>query len=283
MKRIRQRRAWLLLSLLLLTGCSSPQNAAAPAPPVSEPRTKLALVQEAVYTFSDGVTADLWAGDGYDALYCLPDGTKLLHVDGPTGPQETTAFKNLTAKAQEKISAFCTEQGLLFDPYEELEIAYQMYRSWQDEDHPFSYHDVRQFTEAPGGVAGLVCFSITVSRPIYGDCYDGHSYWDELHPYLFNKRTGGEVPLFDLFRVSEEKAWGRLRSSVVSGDPARQEEMAEALRPEYLTFNARCISVAYPPGSLKDFPDSTYDTYIPYDEIKDILKFQYVLAMGQAN
>lgn len=57
MKRSIGFTAAVLLWIFLLAGCSH-RSADIPAPG-TELRTELTMVQEAVYTFPDGVTADL--------------------------------------------------------------------------------------------------------------------------------------------------------------------------------------------------------------------------------
>lgn len=183
--------------------------------------------------------------------------------------EKEEAFTGLSRKAQKQISACFEEQGLLYDPMEELERAYAMYCSRTDED--FSFHRITQSVEAVSASRRIICFKTVVHQPILGDSYDGRLYWDMEVPVIFDRRTGKEIPFFDLFTVPEEEAWQRLTGSLTGRDP---EAMSQALRPEYINLLSRKqgIQVKFPPGTLPGFSDGTRHAFIRYEDLEDIMK-----------
>ena len=104
-----QLTAILLITCLILSGCSSPRQ-------VEE---KWTVIQQKTATFADGGYVDLWRSDfdGRD-VYKLADGKTLLTVQDPTGPDDVyvggvESLDDLNETAQKVILSYYERQGLI--------------------------------------------------------------------------------------------------------------------------------------------------------------------------
>lgn len=99
-------------------------------------------VTQNVFALSDGTEIDLIQYDSspfaYN-IYRLRDGKQLLRELPPSGPENVSvggvaSFDDLSPAAQEAVSAYYDRQGLLYDIKQQVETAYQEYRT--DPDSP---------------------------------------------------------------------------------------------------------------------------------------------------
>lgn len=261
MKRTLQLTA-LLLGLLLLAGCTQKVESYIDTTPPE-------LVEAGVYTFSDGMTADLWMYPNHTELYRLPDGTDLL-TQWPTSgtaiyahPQDR--FEELDETVQLAIETYYEEQGLLYDIFGQLGIAYADYLAHQETGAQFSPHFVDQSIGSTSSNDRIICFSTSVSRSVASGIYE------EQHlGAIFDRETGAEIPLWDLFTVPEEEARQKLLDACDLARDAPLEEMRAAFDPSFVILDRDSILVEYPAGSLPS-QSLKYVVYAKYKDLEDVL------------
>ena len=265
------KRGMLLLSCcLLLSGCGNYGQ----LQPMEEPEWK--IQEEAVVTFSDGETVDCWVETyswgtawGY-YYYKLSDGTELLREEQDNGPENVyvmnhESWQDLGETAREAVSAYYEEQGLLYDVEEELEKAYGDYLACQESGTEFQSWLVGQSVSPMASNEELFSFLTVVTLP------QGGGIVDELRlGTIFDRETGAVVSPWDLFSVSEEEAREALLDQVSKWEPELRQEMAAAMKPEYLLWQDDHLELWFPAGSL---PGEAYawGTGIDYTELEDVL------------
>ena len=197
-------------------------------------------------------------------LYTLNDGTWLLFVETPAGPQDvfvegTENLNDLPAKAQERILAFYEEQraqnGL--DLPAALQNAYDAYRAAK---YParFSFHRVQETTRPTASSERVLYCLTTRSQPA------GSGESTSLYASAFCKATGEPLSAWELFACPAEEAAVRLLDLAGVTDPAEREEMAAALSPEHLIFHSDSLEIFFAPGSLPG-QETSLTLTLPYD------------------
>ena len=207
------------------------------------------LATRDAYTFSDGVTVDLWEGWS-ERSYRLSDRTELLRIDGH-GPENTYgggsvfSFDDLSPSAQEKVLVFYEEPGLLYDEMTHLLRAYSFY---QDDPENFQSLLAGQDISPCYGNENIISFLTTVTEPIS----PGHI--DELQLcHTFDRNTGERISNYDLFTVPPDELLATLLDHAGYEnweDSPSIEEMQAAFRPEYIHLSQDHISIMFPTGSL---------------------------------
>ena len=128
------------LFLLTATACS-------PKAPIENPWT---ITQEKAVVFSDGQYADLWEPEsGIWEEYRLPDGTVILQVQEPAGPDNSItagveSLKDLKEPARQTILDYYEKQGILYDLQAELQKAYEAYGKSKEAGEKFQAFTLNQ-------------------------------------------------------------------------------------------------------------------------------------------
>ncbi len=217
----------------------------------------------------DGEEAVCWEVGFGKLAYRLADGTELLRVLAPSGPDRVSVagiegFDDLSEAAKPRVLAFYEEQGLLYDTQATLERAYRDYRS-QGADQAFDSYTLGQEI-APTASSGRVMYFLTsVMLPIDG------TYMEERRlGAAFDRETGEVLPVWDLFTCSREEVLPTLLDRAGATDPVRRREMEAAFRPECLVFFPDHLEISFPQGAM---PSEEY-AYIlgpDYDDLDDVL------------
>lgn len=202
-------------------------------------------------TLRDGTAVDLLERDGQRSrIYRLSNGTELLRVENPFGPENCYVggienFDDLSEAAQERVRAWYEEQGPLYDEREELEKSYAAYQKLGEE---FEGDWVRQDT-APCASNGRVMYFVTsLTLP---QEYGGRICCELQSGEAFDRETGEKLSNWDLFAVPEAEVRRRLPELCGWVDePELREAMSRALDPEWIVFFPEHVSVSFPPGSL---------------------------------
>lgn len=208
----------------------------------------------------DGTALDVLELDDWRTRrYRLADGTELLEVDEPWGPEDyyvggLESFDDLGEAAKEKVRQYYEDRGLLYDETEELE---RCYAAWKELGEEFRSGHIQQ-TVTPGGSSQRVMYFTTeLLRPKeYGTpLQDSTSFQD-----AFDRRTGERLDTWDLFAVPEAEVRSRL-PELVDWDmaPAVREAMKEVMKPEWIQFTSDGLQIEYPAGSL---PGEELDYFI---------------------
>lgn len=214
-------------------------------------------------TLNDGTQVEVWQGHR-GVLYALHDGPELLDVRTPTGPDGTYAwgvdtFRHLPQEAQDNISAYYQQQGLMYDTQEELERAYQEYRQWEHSS-PFPTQIVRQEITPTASAPNVIYFTTTVDRYI-----DGGVLSTEARCGAFYKDTGEPIALENLFLCTPDTLIQTILDNSLITDSTQKQEMMEAFRLESLTFQRERLAIYYPDGSLSS-EDAACSYSFAYDD-----------------
>lgn len=232
------------------------------------------LVDPFAAAFPDGVGVERWEAIGHDC-YRLSDGTELLRVDMPTGPENSyvvnhASFDDLyTTAAKAAVRAFYKEQGLLYDVEAELERAYDAYQEWEGEED-FPTYRLSQSVSPYSSNEQIFTFVTSVLLPICPQ------FGQEISLYhTFDRTTGQPISNYELFTVSPEELLTTLlaQSNYEEWDNSPNlSELQAALKPEYIALSDDHISIFFPQGTLPS-QEHAYGFGFDYtSEILSILK-----------
>ena len=212
-------------------------------------------VTQNVFALSDGTEIDLIQYDSspfaYN-IYRLRDGKQLLRELPPSGPENVSvggvaSFDDLSPAAQEAVSAYYDRQGLLYDIKQQVEAAYQAYRT--DPDSP-PFH-VEQSISPSAASSRVLYFLTSVTMP------GGNGSGKELRlGDAFDRETGARLPPLTLFSLPPEQVPEALVSLSKPENDTLHTEMLAAFRPEYLVFFPEHLELNFPRGTL---PSQEYD------------------------
>ena len=212
-------------------------------------------VTQNVFALSDGTEIDLIQYDSspfaYN-IYRLRDGKQLLRELPPSGPENVSvggvaSFDDLSPAAQEAVSAYYDRQGLLYDIKQQVEAAYQAYRT--DPDSP-PFH-VEQSISPSAASSRVLYFLTSVTMP------GGNGSGKELRlGDAFDRETGARLPPLTLFSLPPEQVPEALVSLSKPESDTLHTEMLAAFRPEYLVFFPEHLELNFPRGTL---PSQEYD------------------------
>lgn len=210
-----------------------------------------AILRRNAAQLADGTALDVLDHGGISGVtYLLPDGTELLWVQGPSGPENCyvanlESFNDLSETAQEKVSAYYQERGALFDEEAELEAAYA---AWKTGGEDFQCRRIDQNASPSASGERVMYFLTTVMLPYYGG-EEATSYELRLCD-AFDRETGEHIDTRDLFTCP----WERVVQAILDGDTTLSDplraEMAAALTPERVEFFPDNVSVNFEPDTL---------------------------------
>lgn len=230
------------------------------------------LEKKNVITFSDGKSADLWRTVyGGSNIYKLSDGTTLLTIEDPAGPDNVyiagraESFDDLSESAQQAVSAFFEEQGLLYDTQAELENAYAEYLTCIGSGT--EYHDryITQIITPTASNDHMMYFLTSVTLPV-----NGQTSQEIRLGTAFDRKTGKALSNWDLFTLPEAEARQWLLDAF-HVDSALRTEMEAALKPENMILFPENLEVTFPQGSLPS-QKYRYDISLTYHELKAVLQ-----------
>lgn len=257
-KRLSHSCLPLVLLCALLSGCASREPAA------------WSIVQAQACVLSDGTAVDRWRQDEFDHEddYRLPDGTTLLRVQDPIGPENvqvegTANFDDLSEGTQEAVLAYYERQGLLYDTEAELERAYREYLEAQQSGGDFNTPLIRQEILPTAANGEIICFMTSVTLPD-----GGRNVRETQLGAVFRRDTGELISGWDLFSVSQEEAVDALLSQI--SDPKLHSGMRQAIRPEYITLFPDILEVTFSSGTLPS-EENAWIISIGYSDLEDVL------------
>lgn len=247
-----------LACCLLLAGCA--RQADRP-----DPAEEFTLAEEGVCTLSCGASVDRWRGDWGDDHYRLPDGTELLWVRAPMGPENVANgqenVQDLNETARSAVLAWFEDRGLLYDVEEELERACDLYLRCQETGERYQEGMVEQTIAPAFSNARIICFRTSVTLPL-----DKPQMAEEIQlETVFDRTTGEVISGWDLFTIpqAEVRAW--VAEHAAPDDPVLRREMEAALAPEWIFLEPEGLSVWFPRGSLPGY-ESAYGWFEEYEK-----------------
>lgn len=253
----------LLATLLfLLSGCQET--------PVKSEAINETMTGEA-YCFEDGTSAFLWQSDLGNKNYKLADGTTLLTIQAPSGPDNVyvggvDSFEDLSQSVQQAVSAFYEEQGLLYDTQSELENAYAEYLTCKENETEYHNRLISQDISPTASNENIMCFLTSVILPV-----DGQTGQEIRLGAVFDRNTGEVLSNWDLFTLPQENLRQWLIDAFDVADPTLQAEMKAALKPEYIILFPKYLEVTFPQGTLPS-QEHSYIVDLDYTKLRFVLQ-----------
>ena len=232
-----------------------------------------AILRRNAAELTDGTALDILDHGGFSGVtYCLPDGTELLWVRGPSGPENhfvgnLESFQDLSETAQEKVRAWYEERGLLYDEEEELEKAYAAYLE-QGED--FQCHMVEQSIDPSASSEKVMYFGTHVTLPLDQE-EAGTAYTLSLGE-AFDRETGEHLSLWDLFQCSEEEARQAIIDAALDwrGSGGVRAGLEAAFDPERVVVGTDSLYMHFEPGIISEEPTG-YAFNADVSKLKDLM------------
>lgn len=204
--------------------------------------------------------------------YLLPDGTELLRVRGPSGPEHhyvgsLESFDDLSEQAKRKVLAFYEARGALFDEGAELERAYS---DWKAKGEDFRCHWLEQEVSPSASSEKVMYFGTYVTLPL--DDEDGCTSYSLSLGDAFDRETGEHLELWDLFRCPEAEARQAIIDACLdwTGSDEIRPEMEAAFSTERVIVGRDGLTLDYEPGSM---PSQEHGYFFNADlsKLKDLM------------
>lgn len=193
-------------------------------------------------TLADGTELGVWQYE-HATAYAAEDGTELLKVAEPVGP-EYTFSSNLGETAQANITAWFEARGVLYDEQAELERAYAAWLEAGDASD-FQTWGLRQSIGLTALSEGVAYFLTTVERPV------GNFVMEQQRiGSAFDRETGEYIEAWELFTCPPDEAVRRILDLSELTEPEQRAEMEAAFEPECLTFFEDRLEVSFDRGVL---------------------------------
>lgn len=227
------------------------------------------VVLPEAYTLSDGTKLNIRKWSGYDS-YMLPDGTVLLDVQNPIGPENMSvgglpSLDDLPPEAQEKIIAYYDELGLLYDLDAEMEKIHQIYQAAENKAE-FQSSLLSQDISQTAANKRLIWYAAFVVQPV------GSGLIHETRQgTVFDRETGEIIEFSELFTCSEAEIGAAILDIAGMPDTQLRREMEQAFRLNYLIFHSESLDVHFPVASLPN-QNTDHILGIEYEDLADILK-----------
>ena len=271
----------ILFCVAFFTGCNVQQGK-----PIKTPET-FQLIMEDVHTLSDGERVDLYRSNmrSSDVLYMIPNGSFILRVNESIYIQ---AADNLSDEQRFFIQTYYENQEPLFDIESELNKAYELYKAriacgikylnlnGNDEDDAlFEPYEIDFSQRVVNHNDSIICVEQSYHLPVaVEDLRDSISSTNEVGGYylstVFDATTGDVINQYDLFTIPKEEIPAKLLEySAYVGDEQLIAEMKEKMKPEYLSFGKKSISIWFPYGVVGD--RMSYGESVNYVHVEDVL------------
>ncbi|MBR2503260.1 MAG: hypothetical protein IKB62_03955 [Oscillospiraceae bacterium] len=237
------------------------------------------LLRKEMKTLSDGTVLDILE-TGSSITYQMSDGTELLRVNNPIGPDNVyvgnrESFDSFSEEARLKVLEYYDSRGLLYDEETILEQAYRHYCTDRTEFHTYL---LEQVVSPAASNDEIMTFLTSVTIPLASGQVGHEIRLGEI----FDKQTGEHISGYDIFNCEKEKAvdiivdaafdYGATHySESVNGDVRLKDELKAAMKPEYIILWNENLEIAFPAGTLESF-EHCFLVGIEYtDEIKSIM------------
>ena len=198
-------------------------------------------------TLADGTELGVWQYERATA-YAAEDGTELLKVEEPVGPDYTfssgLSLSELGETAQENIAAWFEARGVLYDEQAELERAYAAWLEAGDASD-FQTWGLSQSIGLTALSEGVAYFLTTVERPVGSFVMEQQRIGS-----AFDRETGEYIEAWELFTCPPDEAVRRILDLSELTEPEQRAEMEAAFEPECLTFFEDRLEVSFDRGVL---------------------------------
>ncbi|NBI65609.1 hypothetical protein D1646_02050 [Pseudoflavonifractor sp. 60] len=191
-----------------------------------------------------------------DRTYLLADGTELLWVRGPSGPEnhfvgDLESFQDLSQRAQERVAAYYRERGPLYDEQAELEKAYADYLKKRED---FQSHMVEQDVTPSASSEQVMYFRTGLTLPLYQE--GGGTVYTQSLGDAFDRETGEHLELWDLFQCSREEAGRAIIDAALDwqGSGGLRASLEAAFTPEGVVVRTDSLCMCFEPGVITEEP-----------------------------
>jgi hypothetical protein len=218
-------------------------------------------------SLSDGTSIDM-CEQSNSVVYQLRDGTELLRVKTPSGPNNVAVggledFDDLSETAKPNVLAFYADQGLLYDVNSELERAYADYQQTTTKSE-FNSYMLSQDISPTASNDRIMYFLTSVSLPV-----DGNNGQEMRLGAAFDRKTGKHISAWELFSCEKKEVIQTILDIAQVTDPVLRAEMEKAFSAEYIVLFQDNLEVSFPAGTL---PSQEHCYMIGLDYNEEICK-----------
>jgi len=211
--------------------------------------------------------------------YMLEDGTDLLRVNTPSGPENvyvggTESLDSLEKPAREQVLAYYEQRGLLYDEQEELEKVYAL---CQELGEDFRSGMVEQIA-APTASSDRVIYFLTEVRLPAGR-ENGNIMYNIRLGDAFDRETGAHIDTWDLFTAPKEAVVQALLDAGGVFEQPMRAEMEAASWDGHIVFFAEHLDVMFEAGSL---PSETNSSGLAVDFVPAVLELMQDWAVPES-
>lgn len=205
-------------------------------------------------TMRDGTPVDVIEGiEGKmdsNRTYRLADGTELLRVNAPHGPENSyvggvESFDDLSETVRGKVLAYFEQRGLLYDKQEELEKAYTLYQKLGED---FQSGRVEQSVYPSASSDRVMYFFTAVTLPTGYE--NGNIGYGIRLSDAFDRETGDHIDTWDLFTAPKNTVMTTILDECGIDDQPLRAEMEATSWDGHIVFSPDSLSVEFEPGVL---------------------------------
>ena len=193
-------------------------------------------------TLADGTELGVWQYE-HATAYAAEDGTELLKVAEPVGP-EYTFSSNLGETAQANITAWFEARGVLYDEQAELERAYAAWSEAEDASD-FQAWGLSQRIVPTAMSERVIYFLTTVDRPV------GNFVMEQQRiGTAFDSETGEYIDNSELFSCPPGELASRIMELSQMSDSELTAQAEAAFSPERAVLFEDHMEINYERGTL---------------------------------
>ncbi len=231
----------------------------------------MTVLKQNAAALSDGTPLDIVEFSPFSYTYKLTDGTELLWVSFPIGPENSyvigkESYDDLSEQAKERVSAYYEEQGLLYNEAEELEKAYAVYL---EEGSEFQGCSVQQTVSPSASSERVLYFLTTVSLPLFHG--DGCTNYELRRGAAFNRETGEVLNPWDLFTCPEAEVKQAILKQNEPLGPELLAEMEAVSWAERLVMFPDRVEIGFEAGTLPSEAHTCF-LYADFDSLPGLLQ-----------
>ena len=226
---------------------------------------------------ADGTKLDIWQYENAIA-YAAKDGTELLKVEEPVGPDydssSSLSLSELGEAAQANIAAWFEDRGVLYDEQAELERAYAAWLEAEDASD-FQTWGLSQRIVPTALSERVIYFLTTVDYPVNNFVMEEHRIGS-----AFDRETGEYIEAWELFACPPDEAVQRILDLSELTDPEQRAEIEPAFEPECLIIFDDRLELSFERGVLPSC-ETGYTLVLDLDE--DVLPLLQPWAVPDTN
>lgn len=226
-------------------------------------------LSEDTVTLTEGAAVNIWKY--YDGvIYAAQNGTELLSVRRPMGPDNTHAggvesLDDVDEVLRTGIIEYYEERGECYDEMVELERSYSAFLKTADPEN-FRLRFIEQHITPSASNDEVMYFITSVMLPLDDGGESGATVYELRTGQAFDRATGEHIENFDLFTCPPDEALDHMIDIAAGSiDPAFREEMHKAFEPECIILFSDGLEVNFNRGTLPSRQNG-YGLVLDFDE-----------------